>query len=168
VRTALKGLVPAQGGASPQGVVADRTVTISRHSLAFVWAAWLGSACAPVSAPVEARAPVSRPVALANDGDPGASPVPASAARDVAAPPSPAEAGPGWLGVSLVGRGPGEPGVVVGNVLRRSPAALAGLQVGDVVVGINDQRVASPEQFSRLIAESGAGGARQPDAGPTE
>jgi peroxiredoxin len=64
---------------------------------------------------------------------------------------------PGWLGVALTGRSPDEPGVIVSNVLRRSPADACGLRIGDVVLGVNDQRVASPEELSRRIAEAGAG-----------
>lgn len=66
-------------------------------------------------------------------------------------------AAPGWLGVALMARSPDEPGVIVSNVLRRSPADDCGLRVGDVVLGVNDQRVASPEELSRRIAEFGAG-----------
>jgi peroxiredoxin len=60
--------------------------------------------------------------------------------------------------VSLAERRPDEPGVVVRSVLRRSPAALNGLQVGDILLGVNDARVRTPEEFSRLIAAVGAGG----------
>lgn len=64
---------------------------------------------------------------------------------------------PGWLGVALTGRSPNEPGVIVSNVLRRSPADVCGLRVGDVVLGVNDQRVASAEELSQRISASGAG-----------
>ncbi len=65
---------------------------------------------------------------------------------------------PGWLGVALAGRAPNQPGVVISSILRRSPAAVHGLQVGDVVLGINEARVNDPAELSRLIAGTGAGG----------
>lgn len=69
----------------------------------------------------------------------------------------PAVGAPGWLGVALTAREPDEPGVTVSSVLRRSPADISGLRVGDVVLGINDERVAAPEELSRRVAEVGAG-----------
>jgi thiol-disulfide isomerase/thioredoxin len=64
---------------------------------------------------------------------------------------------PGWLGVALTAQSPGRPGVVVSSVLRRSPAAVGGLEVGDVVVGVNDTRVNQPGELSQRVAELGAG-----------
>lgn len=64
---------------------------------------------------------------------------------------------PGWLGVALAGRSEGKPGVIVSSVLRGSPAAVHGLHVGDVVLGINDGRVNDPRVMSELIAGLGAG-----------
>jgi peroxiredoxin len=53
---------------------------------------------------------------------------------------------------------PERAGVLISSVLRRSPAAVAGLEVGDVVVGINDARVNQPGELSRQVAELGTGG----------
>jgi thiol-disulfide isomerase/thioredoxin len=64
---------------------------------------------------------------------------------------------PGWLGVALTAREPNQPGVLVSSVLRRSPAALGGLEVGDVVVGIGDTHVNDPGELSRRVAGLGAG-----------
>jgi thiol-disulfide isomerase/thioredoxin len=64
---------------------------------------------------------------------------------------------PGWLGVALSGREPREPGVVISSVMRGSPAAVQGLRVGDVVLGINDGGVTDPGEMSRRIAALGAG-----------
>lgn len=74
-----------------------------------------------------------------------------------ATPPPPVEA-PGWLGVALTARGPEQPGVLISSVLRRSPAAVGGLEVGDVVMGVNDARVNHPSELSQRVAELGAGG----------
>jgi peroxiredoxin len=71
-------------------------------------------------------------------------------------PVEPAPA-PGWLGVALTAQGPEHPGVLISSVLRRSPAALGGLEVGDVVMGINDARVNEPSELSQRVATLGAG-----------
>jgi peroxiredoxin len=65
---------------------------------------------------------------------------------------------PGWLGVAMGAGSPDRAGVLINSVLRRSPAAIGGLEVGDVVIGINDQRVNHPSELSRRVAELGAGG----------
>ena len=72
--------------------------------------------------------------------------------------PTGADPAPGWLGVALSARSPDEAGAVVSNVLRRSPADAQGLQVGDIVLGINAEPVSDPEQLSQRIAALGAGG----------
>lgn len=64
---------------------------------------------------------------------------------------------PGWLGVALTARSPKDPGVVISSVLRGSPAAVHGLRVGDIVLGINDARVQEPTEMSERIAGLGAG-----------
>jgi peroxiredoxin len=75
----------------------------------------------------------------------------------MADPRPPASASPGWLGVALTALGPEHPGVLISSVLRRSPAALGGLEVGDVVMGINDERVNEPGELSLRVAALGAG-----------
>jgi peroxiredoxin len=64
---------------------------------------------------------------------------------------------PGWLGVALSAQPPNLPGVLVSSVLRRSPADVSGLAVGDVVIAVDDQRVNDPAELSRHIAGLGAG-----------
>jgi peroxiredoxin len=49
------------------------------------------------------------------------------------------------------------PGVLVSSVLRRSPADLSGLAVGDVVIAVDDRRVNDPAELSQHIAALGAG-----------
>src|SRR4051812_19339746 len=93
--------------------------------------------------------PVPRPVTLVE-----ASAEPPAPTSVVA----PTPAGPGWLGVALTARDKAQPGAVVSNVLRRSPAAQSGLQVGDVVLAVNGHSVLDPAQLSHAVAESGAGG----------
>jgi peroxiredoxin len=63
----------------------------------------------------------------------------------------------GWLGVALSANAPDEAGVVIQSVLRGSPAASAGLEVGDVVLGVDGKAVSTPGDLVRLIAQSGAG-----------
>lgn len=44
-----------------------------------------------------------------------------------------------------------EAGALVGEVLEDSPAAAAGLQVGDVITAVNDDKVSGPEALVELI-----------------
>lgn len=84
-----------------------------------------------------------------------------AAVSSEAAPPQPVPAvapgAPGWLGVALSAPPPDRPGVLISSVLRRSPAAAAGLEVGDVVIAIDDRRVNDPADLSRQVAALGAG-----------
>jgi thiol-disulfide isomerase/thioredoxin len=118
----------------------------------FVAALWLLPGCAAAvpatqTANVEAT-PWSEPKAS----------LPGERSDLMAVADEPAAVSPGWLGVALAGRDPEQPGVVISSILRRSPAAVHGLQVGDVVLGINEARVNDPAELSRLIAGTGAGG----------
>lgn len=63
----------------------------------------------------------------------------------------------GWLGVELSMRAPGEPGVLVRDVVRGSPAALSGIVGGDVILSVDGENVARPDDVSRLVAVRGAG-----------
>ena len=109
---------------------------------------------APVS-PVasDARAASSRPNATAELD--AASPAGAEAARPALAPRPAAERG--WLGVELAMRQPDEPGVLVRDVVRGSPAAGSGVLVGDVILSVDGENVVRPDDVSRLVAVRGAG-----------
>lgn len=63
----------------------------------------------------------------------------------------------GWLGVELSKRESNEPGVLVRDVVRGSPAAGSGLKSGDVILSIDGENVVLPEDVSRLVAVRGAG-----------
>ncbi|MSO62266.1 MAG: trypsin-like serine protease [Acidobacteria bacterium] len=54
-------------------------------------------------------------------------------------------------------RAPKTDGIVVNQMARASAAYRAGLQPGDVIVSLNDQGIADPSQFVRLIADSAIG-----------
>ncbi|HET7546068.1 MAG TPA: redoxin domain-containing protein [Polyangiaceae bacterium] len=122
----------------------------------------------PTHAPVErlsTHAPVSSASPLAADSPSDRATAEleaasASGASDVSGPrslePRPA-AERGWLGVELSMRGPGEPGVLVRDVVRGSPAALSGVLGGDVILSVDGQNVARPDDVSRLVAVTGAG-----------
>ncbi|HEX7453659.1 MAG TPA: redoxin domain-containing protein [Polyangiaceae bacterium] len=143
-----------------------------------------GLACFALSACVAARvappksvpAPVGElavrmqqaiPVALPAPASPGpASPAPS--AELSFAPPSAAETAQpllvprsarerGWLGVELAKRAAAEPGVLVRDVVRGSPAANSGVLAGDVILSVDGENVAHPEDVSRLVAVRGAG-----------
>jgi thiol-disulfide isomerase/thioredoxin len=63
----------------------------------------------------------------------------------------------GWLGVELSMRGADEPGVLVRDVVRGSPAAGSGVLAGDVILSVDGENVVRPEDVSRLVAVRGAG-----------
>jgi Do/DeqQ family serine protease len=54
-------------------------------------------------------------------------------------------------------RAPKTDGVFVNQLARSSSAYRAGLEPGDVILSVNDQAVADPSQFVRLIADSSIG-----------
>jgi serine protease DegQ len=65
---------------------------------------------------------------------------------------------PRLTGATLEEIGPNSPlagkvlGVLIAEVASRSPAARAGLRKGDVILAINQQRVASPADLQPLVA----------------
>lgn len=61
------------------------------------------------------------------------------------------------MGVELSKRAANEPGVLVRDVVRGSPAANSGVVAGDVILSVDGQNVALPEDVSRLVAVRGAG-----------
>lgn len=72
----------------------------------------------------------------------------------------------GWLGVSIQDVTPelaknfglAEPhGALVGEVIRNSPAARAGIKTGDVIVGYDGQNVDSPTTLRNLVADTPVG-----------
>jgi len=65
---------------------------------------------------------------------------------------------PGWLGVELVKSANGD-GVAIVNVVRRSPAAQAGLLAGDRVVLLDGQAVSDPVTVVRRIRSTPPGSA---------
>jgi len=111
----------------------------------------LALGCASDSHPVVAPTAHAAPSAAARGQAVQLDPMPAAPA------PLAVQGAPGWLGVALVAREANQPGVVVNSVLRRSPAAQAGLEVGDVVLGIGETRVNDPGELSRRVAQIGAG-----------
>ena len=70
------------------------------------------------------------------------------------------EVRPAWIGVTVAAMSrpaaaqtgyTGTYGVVAAEVLAGSPAALAGLAAGDIILAIGDQKVKSPALFKRLL-----------------
>lgn len=91
-----------------------------------------------------------------------ASPAPSSAAeaestKPAAAPAPVAKAGPGWLGVELAKREAGEAGVLIRSVMRGSPAERAGIVGGDIVLSVDGQNVARPQELREQIMLARAG-----------
>src|SRR5262245_21840222 len=59
-----------------------------------------------------------------------------------------------YLGVMVALMERGEPGILIREVTPDSPAAKAGIQVGDRVLKINDKDVANVQSFMQTIAGS--------------
>jgi thiol-disulfide isomerase/thioredoxin len=60
--------------------------------------------------------------------------------------------GPGWLGVELELRGPAEAGVLVKDILPSSPAAVAGIAPGDVILSVDGEQVLRPPDVVRIVS----------------
>ncbi|WP_151712848.1 S1C family serine protease [Acinetobacter bereziniae] len=64
----------------------------------------------------------------------------------------------GWMGISLVPPTqedvlqPRQPGVVVADVLKRGPAAEAGIKVGDRIVKVNNENITSTSHLINYVA----------------
>lgn len=64
----------------------------------------------------------------------------------------------GWLGISLVPPkqddvlAPRQNGVMVADVLRNGPAAIAGIQVGDRVIRVNQEQISSASHLINYVA----------------
>ncbi|NNP71447.1 serine protease [Acinetobacter defluvii] len=64
----------------------------------------------------------------------------------------------GWLGISLIPPtqadvlAPRQKGVVVADVLKRGPAADAGLRIGDRIVKVNDEEISSTSHLINYVA----------------
>ncbi len=64
----------------------------------------------------------------------------------------------GWLGISLVPPKqedvlqPRQPGVIVADVLKGGPAALAGLKVGDKIIKVNNEIITSTSHLINYVA----------------
>lgn len=68
-----------------------------------------------------------------------------------------AASGRGWLGVELEAGNPADAGVRVLRVVPGSPAARAGLQTGDVIVRLDNEAVAVPEDVVQWVGARPAG-----------
>lgn len=109
---------------------------------------WL-TACATSSTPPKVAAEHAEP-APAPTAEPAAPPATVAAASAV-------KAGPGWLGVELAKRELGEAGVLIRSVMRGSPAERAGIVGGDVVLSVDGQNVARPQELREQIMLARAG-----------
>ncbi|MBI2193456.1 MAG: PDZ domain-containing protein [Planctomycetes bacterium] len=63
----------------------------------------------------------------------------------------------GWLGVTVAAPQDGSQGAVVVSVASETPAALAGLQPGDLIVGLGPERVLRPRHLQALVLASRPG-----------
>lgn len=102
--------------------------------------------CQPgASREASAPAPASPPVVAAASADP----------TTVTGRP-PAASRP-WLGVELTAEPPGQPGVRIRAVVRGSPAALAGVQPGDVLLRLDGRAVQGPAGVVHAVAARSVG-----------
>ncbi|MGA2059243.1 MAG: Do family serine endopeptidase [Thermoguttaceae bacterium] len=58
---------------------------------------------------------------------------------------------------------PPNSGVIISEVLPKSPAAAAGLQEGDIVLAFAEKKIANPQQLQELVERSAKGSNRQID-----
>lgn len=127
-------------------------IMIVRSALPLLLFAWGG--CSGTSA----KPALPKPVHVFHSGAPAATtraaPTPA---REPAPAPAHAVGGPGWLGVELASRDGGQAGVLIRAVLRGSPAERAGLVDGDVVLSIDGENLARPQQLREHVVASQAG-----------
>jgi serine protease Do len=63
----------------------------------------------------------------------------------------------GWNDEQLKDLLKAQRGILLTGVMPGTPAALARLQVGDVLLRVNEDDIKSAEQFSRLLGEAGSG-----------
>ena len=63
----------------------------------------------------------------------------------------------GWRAEQLDDLIRGQQGILLTGVMPKTPAALARLQAGDVILQVNQNPIKSTEQFSRLLGEAGSG-----------
>jgi len=69
----------------------------------------------------------------------------------------------GWMGISVkdldapLAERLGQPGVIVSEVLDNSPAARAGIRVGDVILGLNDLPMRHAQLLRWKVATAGVG-----------
>jgi S1-C subfamily serine protease len=61
----------------------------------------------------------------------------------------------GWLGVAVAAEPGDREGAQVAAVLERSPAHLAGIRPGDLVLEINETAIESPSGVAELVAQAG-------------
>ena len=115
-----------------------------------LWCAcWLLAACASNKAAPAAAAPAPSATPSAEKPQSAAAPQPLD---------QPSQAtGPGWLGVELAKREPGQAGVLIRSVMRGSPAERAGIAGGDVVLSIDGQNVGRPNELREQIMIARAG-----------
>jgi S1-C subfamily serine protease len=63
----------------------------------------------------------------------------------------------GWRNEQLDELIKAQRGILLIGVMPKTPAALARLQPGDVILRVNHDDIKSTEQFSRLLGEAGSG-----------
>jgi serine protease Do len=63
----------------------------------------------------------------------------------------------GWREDQLDDLFKAQQGILLTGVMPKTPAALARLQAGDVILRVNQNEIKSTEQFSRLLGEAGSG-----------
>jgi thiol-disulfide isomerase/thioredoxin len=118
------------------------------------------AATQPVPAQLAAHAQpppaqLAAPAEVPNAEFAAASPAGAESPQPAARPRSAHERG--WLGVELGKRAVNEPGVLVRDVVRGSPAQTSGLVPGDVILNVDGENVAKPEDVSLRVGVRGAG-----------
>jgi len=115
------------------------------------------ASCAPQAKTSAPAAGAKQASAAGRDEKRADLPPPLFVEPEAPATSEPAKVGPGWLGVELAKREDGQPGVLIRSVMRGSPAEKTGVSAGDIVLSIDGENVALPNDLRERVMAARSG-----------